>query len=269
MLHKIVYFVLSRTFVGSVLRRIRPVPVLYRRFVWSKRANMNDWSGVYATYDAALAAVPAELGGGWNDDTVAAGRQFQSSIYATIFWISKMLETGSRIVDFGGAVGQTYDEFVQRQPFPDGATWCVVDVPTAVKRGRELSAANKRPGLSFAEQISDVDGCDIFVSRGCLQYVATPLGEILDSLPALPRYLLIDKIPLTDGEGFCTLQHLGLSASPYKIFNRSAFLSPLAERGYVVRDAWPVQDINFAIPFHPEKFLPSLQGLVLERTGSH
>jgi putative methyltransferase (TIGR04325 family) len=95
--------------------------------------------------------------------------------------------------------------------------------------------------------------------------VGTPLSVMLKSLHTLPQYILLDKVPLTDGRGFVTHQNLMSSAVPYQVFNRSKFLSSLNELGFAIRDEWPVQELSCSVPFHPEIFLECHSGMLLHR----
>jgi putative methyltransferase (TIGR04325 family) len=181
-----------------------------------------------------------------------------------MFWLSRILEEGFRVTDFGGAVGQTHTALAQRMSIPNGVRWTVVDLPPAVQRGAKLASERGTEGLYFSENLEDVDGCDVFLSRGCIQYVETPLTALLKSLHALPRYILLDKVPMTDGREFVTHQNLMSSAVPYQVFNRTKFLSSLGDLGFKIRDEWPVQELSCSIPFHPELFLECHSGMLLQ-----
>lgn len=264
MLDKLVRYTLARTPVGSVSGRNRVVQQAYKRRIWSKPRQLNQFFGVYPSFAEAQAAIPDHLVHGWDDDAVVAGDFFQPSLFAALFWLSRILKPGDCVIDFGGAVGQTHRALSERMNLPADVLWTVVDVDAAVRRGAELAVARGTRGLNFCNRVDAVEACDIFMSRGCLQYVETPLISLLASLPARPRYLLLDKIPLIEGPQFVTLQNLMRSAAPYQVFNRTAFLASLLELGYAIRDEWPVQELSCAIPFHPERFVAAHTGLLLE-----
>lgn len=256
---------LSRTSVGTTLGKLPGLEVFYKKHFWSRPRYVNQFSGHYATYEEALAAVPKGLSEGWDDETLVAADHFQPSIFSTMFWLSRILEEGFRVTDFGGAVGQTHTALAQRMSIPNNVRWTVVDLPSAVQRGTKLAFERGVDGLYFSESLEKVDTCDVFLSRGCIQYVGTPLSVMLKSLHTLPQYILLDKVPLTDGRGFVTHQNLMSSAVPYQVFNRSKFLSSLNELGFAIRDEWPVQELSCSVPFHPEIFLECHSGMLLHR----
>lgn len=257
---------LSRTSIGAMLRRLPGLEAFYKQHFWSGPKYVNQFCGHYSTYEEALAAIPKDLSEGWGQETVVAADHFQPSIFATMFWLSRILEEGFRVTDFGGAVGQTHTALTQRMSIPDGVSWTVVDLPSAVRRGTELASERGTQGLYFRENLEGVDGCDVFLSRGCIQYVQTPLAVLLKSLNALPRYILLDKVPITDGREFVTHQNLMSAAVPYQVFNRTKFLSSLRDLGFKIRDEWPVQELSCSIPFHPELFIECHSGMLLQRS---
>lgn len=263
-LSKLATLALTKTWVGSISGRIWRVPEIYRRLTWSRPQYVNHFFGVFPTFSAARSAFPSQLNNGWEHEAIVAADYFQPSLYATLYWLARTIQEGSSIIDFGGAIGQTHREFVQRAALPESVSWTVVDLAPAIRQGRELAAARGTTGLYFAERLDELECCDIFLSRGCLQYVEASLTDLISVLAKPPEYLLLDKIPLSNGPGFVTIQNLGLSATPYKIFNRESFLAPLLQLGYFVLDEWPVQDLTCAVAFHPERFLPNHSGLLLK-----
>lgn len=264
-LSKLATLALTKTRIGSFSRRIPGFPDIYRGLTWSRPEYVNHFFGVYPDFPAARSALPDQSKNGWENESIVAADYFQPSLYATLYWLARAVKEGSSIIDFGGAIGQTHREYVQRLALPESVSWTVVDLAPAIRQGRELAAARGATGLSFAERLEDLESCDIFLSRGCLQYVEASLTDLLSSLPKLPEYLLLDKIPLSNGPGFVTIQNLGFSATPYRIFNRELFLAPLLQQGYVVLDEWPVQELSCGIPFHPERLLATHSGLLLKR----
>ncbi len=99
-----------------------------------------------------------------------------------------------------------------------------------------------------------------------LQYIDSPgLSELVDSLTVPPRHLLINKLPLYDGEPYITLQNGGVHFIAQRAFNRSQFLGALAKRGYRVIDEWQLESISCFVPFHPERAVPRYTGLYLAR----
>jgi putative methyltransferase (TIGR04325 family) len=87
---------------------------------------------------------------------------------------------------------------------------------------------------------------------------------LLESLPNAPRYLLLNKLPITPGEDCWTLQNYGPAVTPQRLFNERAFLAYFERHGYVVRDRWQVADLDCPIPFHPRRFIRHFTGFLFE-----
>lgn len=265
MAHRVDVTLLARTPVGKLARAIPGLEGAYRSFVWSRPNRYNQFDGVFESRNAAVDARPEAFAKeGWDHADITAADYFQPSLFASLFWLGQVMKPGFRVVDVGGSVGNTYYALTKRVAMPEGASWHVVEVPAVAERGRQLAEARGAKGLTFGSRIEDAGACDLLFSAGCLQYTDLEIGDLLAALPALPRYVLINKLPLAAGKEFWTLQNLGNSVSPYRVYNEGEFLAAFAKRGYRLRDRWPVQELKLEIPFHPELYLREKAGLLLE-----
>lgn len=256
--------------LGSMLGKVPALAKAYHDKVWRRRVDVVF--GVYDTYEQAKAAVPQGVVSGWDSNALADHMSGslttdQPSVYPTLFWLKKLLTEGATVVDLGGCLGQVYHTYRQRDALPAGVTWTVVDVPAMVEKGNKLLQTVDAPGLRFEADMARIDRCDVLLSAGCLQYMETPIGVILDQMAARPRHLLLNKLPLTKGSAYWTVQNLGHTASPYRIFNEDSLLSELKQAGYALRDRWKVPDLSIEVPFHPDRRVPHFDGLYLDRAG--
>jgi putative methyltransferase (TIGR04325 family) len=81
----------------------------------------------------------------------------------------------------------------------------------------------------------------------------------------LPQHILFNKLPLTTGHAYWTLQNFGPAICPYRVFNEKEFLGCLQTAGYVLRDRWAVPELACDVPFHPRHCVPQFSGLYFER----
>lgn len=260
---------LCRTPLGSVLRHVPGVPQAYARWALRTPHTGGLFSGVYPSHAAALAAIPAGRAAGWDNDGSAAifdGRlPDQPSVYPVLFWLERLLRPGDRLLDFGGGIGITFRQHRARAALPDGARWTVVEVPAIAARGTALAAEQGEAALDFVTSPAAAAGCDILLSAGALQYTDRPTARLLDGLPEKPRHILLNKLPLTAGPEFWTLQNFGPAVSPYHVYNREELLGTLGRLGYHLADRWRVAELQCDIPFHPERFLAEKDGLLFTR----
>jgi putative methyltransferase (TIGR04325 family) len=259
---------------GSIASATRALPVLerlYWTFFCSKRGGNNFQFGYYPSLTQAAAVIPFRFRSGWNND--ASAQHYidmfsQPSAYAVLFWLSRLLRENTCVLDLGGGVGQTYHAYLRRTPLPNNVSWYVVDVAAAVELGRRRAIIDRSHGLSFETDIAQVPGPDILVSSGAIQFMGDPLPGVLDALAALPGWIIINKLVLTQRPTYWTLHNIGTGMTTYQIFNETQFLRYFTDRGYVIRDRWAVPEISMEIPFHPEGFVPTATGLCFERTSS-
>lgn len=236
-----------------------------------------DWPGafcgVFASFDEAERAAPRTRPLGYDHAELAAMyrdrmRGPQSSDWPVMFWLSRALETGRRVFDWGGHVGVTFYALERHLRWPPDLSWVVCDVPAIVAEGARLAAERARPSLSFTTRFEDAEGVDVFLACGSLQYVDGPsLGARVARLARPPRHLIVSKLPLWDGEPFVTLQNTGPAIHAYRIFNRASFVGDVERAGYRLVDAWDSPEHACRIPFHASHTVSAYSGLFFERTA--
>ena len=140
--------------------------------------------------------------------------------------------------------------------------------------GQQMAQQSQAQGLQFTTKLeSALNGADIWIASGSIQYFedAHP-SKLLRQSDLRPRHLLLNKLPLYDGEDFVTTQNLGEGAfSPVHVWNRAKFLRSICMHGYLLHDAWDVPDRSMLRPGHPDRNIPSYSGLyfVSDAIGSN
>lgn len=263
--------------IGAWLGKIPFVKRLYARYLWSGR--MDLFYGIFGSYAEAerFAANAGKVG--WHDQTLAevlvrdpeieAPSVFQTSQYAVMLWLSKLLKPGGSVLDFGGAGGIFYEICARFGLLKPPLNWHVVDMPDMVERGRERHAALGSDMISFGSDVNEAPPAQIMLMLGMIQYLPDPFGEtgpsILDGLAVLPEHILINKIPISDAPDAWTTQHHVSSVIPCRLFNRAKFMAYFEQRGYHLEDRWLVAELQAEIPFHPDRTLHYFEGLYFRR----
>ena len=165
-------------------------------------------------------------------------------------WLGKILNAKTKLFDLGGSVGMCYYAYQEFLTIPGSARWTVCDVAAAVGEGSRIARERGALNLAFTTRREDMDGSDILLTCGALQYIPDALSGILKGLKRPPRHLLINRVPFSDEKQFYTVQNQGRAYAPYKIASRSEFAGSLEALGYLQVDAWSVPR-NCEIPFHP------------------
>lgn len=241
--------------------------------VWQRRLfrlRPGTFNGVYDDFAAALRSVPSSAAIGYDVPDMAA--LYQEALdrvfpcdYPIMFWLQPLLANSLRVFDLGGHVGLAYYGYRQYLQFPTNLNWCVCDVAAVVEAGRKLAASRGTPQITFTASWAEASGADVLFASGSLQYIERSLADRLDDLERPPQHLLLNKLPLTDGRAFVTLQNTVYTFNPYHVFNRSAFERALLERGYRIVDRWGDPERSCELPMHREHSVAQYSGMYLVR----
>ena len=213
----------------------------------------NRFRGVYATFAEAEASIPEGARVGY-DHAELAGlyrhrmEKANQSDYAVLFWMKGLLDSKSFVFDLGGHVGVSYHGWRNYLSYPKGMRWLVQDVPAIIKVGAELARERPSEGLEFTSNVADGRGCTIFFSAGAMQYVDTSFTELLETV-GRPPHVIVNKLPMYDGESFVTVQSTGRAFHAYRIYNRAAFVAEAQALGYRAVDDWQNREQHCEIPF--------------------
>ena len=244
------------------------VRALYERQFRSS-TSLGRFRGVYPDFASAVASAPTGRPTGY--DHQAAGQMYSDrpvfpEDYAVLFWLVPLLQSGLRVLDFGGHAGGMFDAFRNLSSWPEGVSWTIYDVAAAVQHGIDLNASRPTPHPNFVTQLEDVEAADLLLASGSLQYCDTSLPQILSELRAMPSDIIFNQIPLHETEEFVTLQNIGTAYCAYWIRNRGRFMQGLMQEGYELVDMWENPGKNCFIPTYPRQTRPVYFGAYLRRT---
>jgi putative methyltransferase (TIGR04325 family) len=228
-------------------------------------------TGVYPTYAAARAAVPASRRVGYDNPETSNMYPFllelsRISDYAALFYLSRLVQPGYRIFDFGGNTGVLFYNYQRRWTMPPGVQWIVCDLPLVIEAGREFAKTRPSEGLSFTSNFEDAAGADLLITSGTLQYVPETLAELVAELDdAKPGHVLVNRTAMWDRETFFTLQSLGPVVCPYRVQNRKEFVAGMEAQGYFVKDTWECPECKINVRWHIHHRIRAYAGFLLER----
>ncbi|CAN5422503.1 hypothetical protein BH09MYX1_BH09MYX1_18680 [soil metagenome] len=235
----------------------------HRRFA----DHMGAYRGVFRTMAEARASAPdAKIGFDFDESASLyderIGKLFPSD-YPAMFWLRECLRTARTVFDFGGHVGVSFYAYEKPLALDGDVRWTVCDMPKITSRGRVLAAVNGATNLSFCERFSECERYEVLLCSGSLHYLEPSLAELLAPLAKRPHHLVLNKLPLTSGSPFVTLQNTVHSFNPYKVQNREALLRGLTNLGYDVVDAWENADMACHIPLHRDRTVARYSGFYL------
>ena len=247
----------------KIPKLILNVPILYHigRFCYGKlffKGRRGRFHGLFASLSEAQKCIGPERPSSYGDIdltevNINSFMQTHSFDYPVMLHLLKVRDQIDSVIDFGGHIGVKYYAYKQHLPGMHELDWKVVDVPFCVDRGREEARITGTTNLSFSSHISEAGDCDLLLTSGALQYVAISIGELLGSMTHLPRFVIINKLPVHAGPDQYTIENFGKAKIPYKIFNRNEFESQLLQRKYSKVDTWLIPSREISIPFYEKK----------------
>ena len=240
-----------------------------RRF----RQRPGSFDGVYPNFSTAARGAPKASMIGFNSAAMAELYRERLDVvfpcdYPMMFWLRPLLGNTRRIFDVGGHIGLAFYGYRSYLTFPDDLNWVVQDVPAVVDAGRALALERGADSLRFTSELEDAQAADVLIASGSLQYIEAPLASLLKRLTRPPAHLLLNKLPLTDGPSFVTLQNAVYAMCPYHVFNRTQFEDSFIELGYKVIDRWGDPERSCLLPRSPSRSVATYSGVYLRRDSS-
>lgn len=233
-------------------------------------AGQNLFRGVYPTFAEAEAAVPANQNSGYDSEDAASLYLSWLDVfdydYPALFWIQRSFADGMRTVfDLGGNIGIKYYAYAKLAQFPEDLVWTVGDLPAVVEKGRSFAREQGAPAqLHFADHALAIDQAELLFASGSLQYLPTPLPEILNALQHRPRRVIVNITPVHASTEFYTVNSFGAGFSAYRIVRRDSFLTAMGSCGYRLRDDWKNVGKGLELPFRKELRVPHYSGFCFD-----
>jgi putative methyltransferase (TIGR04325 family) len=235
-----------------------------------ENAHDNLFLGIFDSFEEAAASAPPTRPVGYDNPESAAlylkRLRIDDYDYPAVFWLSQALAEGLRGVgDIGGSVGIKYFAFGRVLKLPEDAIWRVIEVPAVVRRGRQFAEERGvSRALQFDDSVSAVDGLDVLLASGSLQYLPQTLAEILAGLARKPRRIIVNTTPMHPVRSFFTLNSVGTAFCPYRVQHIETFVHSVTACGYRLRDEWRNVGKRMDIPFHPDESLQDYAGFCFD-----
>src|SRR3546814_15515822 len=96
--------------------------------------------------------------------------------------------------------------------------------------------------LTFTNDFTDADGCDVLITTGALQYLETSLPEMLQGLVVKPTHVLVNMVPLHPRLDYFTLQNMGIAICPSRVMCLTDFVREMLALDYGQAALWRLSD---------------------------
>jgi putative methyltransferase (TIGR04325 family) len=191
--------------------------------------------------------------------------------YPVLFWLSEAIANSGaefRVADLGGSVGVSYYLYARYLKLPADLRWTVCELDDVVALGRQIAAERGVGALDFsADRGAALDGADLLLAAGALQFIEEPLERILASLARPPRHLLLNRVALGEqlARSYVTLQNTGCGIAPCRVEPEAAFEEAIRARGYRLVDRWRCLENRIDVPLHDDCRIERFVGLYFRR----
>ncbi len=256
--------------VGERVPLLRPaLNAAYARHFNKAAGRIRIFRGVYPDFATAARDTPPHRQRGYdNDESAAAAIEDRRRIfpfdYPVLFWLAKLLPECKLLFDWGGNVGVTYYAYRRYLTYPPGLRWLVSDLPSTAALGRRLQEQEPASELAFTSTLDELCHADVLLAAGSLHFMEDPFAG-LRAASALPRHVVLNKVPAYEQPSAVTLHNFGTAFCPYHLFNRAEFVGAFERLGYRLVDQWQSPDLGCRIPFFPEHSIPAYSGFYLTR----
>ncbi|WP_218508530.1 methyltransferase, TIGR04325 family [Variovorax sp. dw_308] len=249
----------------------RPTLMRQSRERFLSPEGMGSHFGVFESFGAAREWLPPSPEFDLDELAVEYVRVRMKKVYAydypVMWWLERAMRNGStRILDIGGSVGVHYYAYRRHIAMPDDLAWHVVEVPSIAAIGESMAARKGARPLAFTTQLQAAlvaSRDDVWLAAGVIQYLDEGRPDrLLKSGTTRPTHLLLNKVPLYNGEDFVTAQNIGGGAfAPVQVYNRDNFIQDIEAMGYTLMDEWTVADRSMNLPGHADRSFPNFTGL--------
>jgi putative methyltransferase (TIGR04325 family) len=230
----------------------------------------NRFRGAYPDFATAEASIPRGGRAGYDHPEMQGMYRLRmdapcESDWAVLFHLRELLRAGDHVFDFGGHVGVAWYGWRRHLPLLEQVRWQVCDVPAIADEGRALARERGATALSFTSTPSEGAGARIVLAAGSLQYVDSPLPDLLAALGPSVEHVLVNKLPVHDRQGYVTVQSTGRAYHAYRIEQRGDFLARMAAAGWHCVDDWKNREQWCAIPFTRDHDVEAYSGFRFDR----
>lgn len=244
-----------------------------RRRLFFRSGPGNFYWGVYRDFGEAQRSIRSGMTVGYDNEAAAGFYRekldvFDPADYPLLFWLRPLIREGVKVFDFGGHIGLHFYGYRRVLDLPTSTRWVVSEVPAVCAAGAKLAAERGVSGqLTFVESLDACAGTDVLISAGAFQYLE------LDHLPkglakagaAAPGHVLLNRIPVTEGESFYTVQDTGVFAAPYGVFSRKRLTGEMEKLGYELVESWKNPGHHCIIRNAPESSVDEYSGFYFRR----
>ena len=187
------------------------------------------------------------------------------SDYAAFFYFQPLISEMHTVFDLGGNAGNLFYCYREYLEWPSDLTWIVKDLPKNMEAGESVARERGVTALQFSDDWQRASTADLLIVSGSLHHMEKPLSQMIEELSKQPRFLLVNRTPLTEGKPVAAIQDAGDFRVACMLYNRLDFIRSLEALGYVMLDQWQAAELSLEVPGYPEDRIRAYTGIFFEK----
>lgn len=254
---------------GALAQRITPAslrqnqaacPVIQGIFGQQRQfAGIEEARSYVQAYAKSDGEIPSDLL--WH---LAASENAYLSDYPALFHLDANREAIRSVFDLGGNAGAMFYRYDEHLRWPADFAWTVCDTPKNLEYAARDAKKRREERLLFTTMPETMDGSDLLLISGALQYYQDPVG-LIAAIPNRPRFILMNRSPLTTLSTYAVVQDVGHWLAACIVHSRARLYEGLQALGYALRDEWTAPEFEIQIPGSPAFNVPQYSGFFMER----
>lgn len=180
----------------------------------------------------------------------------RESDYPVLFFLAPIGRALTSVFDLGGGVGNLFYILDRHLHFSNDLVWTIHDLPIQKEAALAFAKFKNEKRVAFSNDFSSASGVDLFVVAGALHYFEPTLAELMQPLEILPKHVILNRTPVSDGQDIVTVQDYRDRVFPCKLHSVSKLVSGMQSLGYQLVASWPVHERKLEVPLHPEYSKP-------------
>lgn len=195
---------------------------------------------------------------------LTASEQAYLSDYPALFHLDAHREAIRTVFDLGGNAGAMFYRYDEHLHWPADFAWTICDSPKNLEYAARHAKKRREERLLFTTMPETMDGSDLLLVSGALQYYQDPVG-LVAAIPNRPRFILVNRSPLTAMGSYAVIQDVGHWLAACIVHNRARLYQGLQALGYALRDEWTAPEFEIQVPGSPAFSVPQYSGFFMER----
>jgi putative methyltransferase (TIGR04325 family) len=176
----------------------------------------------------------------------------RESDYPVLFFLCPIASELRTVFDLGGSIGNLFFQLDRYLNFSDELVWTVHDLPFKRKAMYDFAKNKGERRISFTDEFSSASGVDLFIVVGAIHFFEPKLADLLYQLGRLPKHVIVNRSPFSEGKDIITVHDGGLWVNPCKLHSVEKLCSGMRNLGYELVASWPVNERKVRIPLIPE-----------------